>query len=293
MNSALPDFGIVVGIDGSPESLAAVRWATAEAVLRRLPLTLLHVVPPVIVSWAIEAVVSGHQVHQEAHADSVIQAARQLVQAAAPHSPPPQVRVARRHNDVVTELTDASRTADMVVIGSRGLGRVGGAMLGSVSRNLLHHAHCPVVIAKEGAVGTADRDLPILLGIDGTPASEAATAFAFDEASRRAVDLVVLHAWSDVALFPILGMDWHTHEDRGREILAERLAGWQEQYPDVMVHRRLVCDMPARWLLDESRRSQLVVLGCRGRGGASALLLGSVSTAVAERAPTPVVVVRP
>ncbi|PRC57169.1 universal stress protein, partial [Mycobacterium sp. ITM-2017-0098] len=84
---------------------------------------------------------------------------------------------------------------------------------------------CPVVIAKEGAVRTSDRTLPVLLGIDGSPASEAAIEFAFDEAARRRVDLTALHAWSDVAVFPILGMDWHKYEEEGHEILAERLAG--------------------------------------------------------------------
>jgi nucleotide-binding universal stress UspA family protein len=132
----------------------------------------------------------------------------------------------------------------------------------------------------------------VLVGIDGSPASEAATALAFDEASRRGVDLVALHAWSDVGVLPVLGMDWHEYEDRGHEVLGERLAGWQEQYPDVRVRRRIVCDQPAHRLVDESAHAQLVILGSRGRGGFAGMLLGSVSTAVAESAPCPVIVVR-
>jgi nucleotide-binding universal stress UspA family protein len=102
-----------------------------------------------------------------------------------------------------------------------------------------------------------------------------------------------LHAWSDVGVFPVLGMDWRQYEDDGHEVLAERLAGWQEQYPDVHVRRRIVCDQPARWLLDESEQAQLVVVGSHGRGGFKGMLLGSVSTRLAEAAKAPVIVVRP
>ncbi|GAA2568780.1 universal stress protein [Mycolicibacterium diernhoferi] len=283
--------GILVGIDGSPESHAAVRWAADEAVLRHRPVTLMHVVSPIIASWSIEAVLSDYQVWQEDHADNVIARTLDTLRTAVPGSPP-DVRVERRHGGPVAELTAASADADLIVLGSRGLGPVGAAVLGSVSRALLHHAGCPVVLVREGVVRSTDRGLPVVLGIDGSPASEAATAFAFDEASRRGVDLVALHAWSDVAVFPFLGMDWHQFEEQGHEVLAERLAGWQERYPDVTIRRRVVCDKPARWLIDESNQSQLVVVGSRGRGGISGMLLGSVSTSVAESARAPVAVIR-
>src|ERR1700758_3902838 len=117
---------------------------------------------------------------------------------------------------------------------------------------------------------------PVLLAIDRSPASERATALAFDEASRRGVNLVTLHAWSDVAVFPILGMDWREDESRGHGILGERLVGRQEQYPDMHVQRCLVCDQPARWLIRESADAQLVVVGNRGRSGFASMLLGSV-----------------
>jgi len=132
----------------------------------------------------------------------------------------------------------------------------------------------------------------VLLGIDGSPASEAATAWAFEEASRRGVGLIALHAWSDVGVFPIFGMDWRQYQGQGEEVLAERLAGWQERYPDVHVTRRLVCDTPAYWLLQESHSAELVVVGSHGRGGFGRMRLGSVSTALAQSATVPVVVVR-
>jgi nucleotide-binding universal stress UspA family protein len=151
---------------------------------------------------------------------------------------------------------------------------------------------CPAAVIHERDNDVESRGLPVLVGIDGSPASEAATALAFDEASRRGVGLTALHAWSDVGVFPVLGMDWHAYRDEGAEVLGERLAGWQERYPDVTVARRLVCDRPAHWLLEEARAAQLVVVGSRGRGGFASMLLGSVSTAVAEAAGSPVIIAR-
>ena len=168
------------------------------------------------------------------------------------------------------------------MLSDRGLGVVGRAVLGSVSSGLVHHARCPVAIVHADQAQAPDRTSPVLLGIDGSPASEAATALAFDEASRRKVDLVALHAWSDVGIFPVVGMNWHEYEDEGHEVLGERLAGWQEQYPDVHVRRRIVCDKPVRWLIEESQQAQLVVVGSHGRGGFPGMLLGSVGSAVAQ-----------
>ena len=287
-----PTYGILVAVDGSPESHAAVRWAAAEAVMRKSRVTLMHVVAPMVVSWPIEELEVGYAEWQIDNAKHLIEQALKTWEASVGDSPVPDATTEVRQDGIVTELVHASAKSTMVVLGSRGLGPVGGAVLGSVSRALLHQAHCPVTITKDDEGRPVTTAAPVLLGIDGSPASEAATEVAFDEASRRGVDLVALHAWSDVGVFPLLGMDWHTYEDQGHEVLAERLAGWQERYPDVHVRRRIVCDRPARWLIDESRKAQLVVVGSRGRGGIASMFLGSVSTAVAESAPAPVMVVR-
>lgn len=86
-----------------------------------------------------------------------------------------------------------------MVVGCLGSGRWPGRLLGSVSSGLLRHAHCPVVIIHdEDSVMPHPQQAPVLVGVDGSSASELATAIAFDEASRRNVDLVALHAWSDV-----------------------------------------------------------------------------------------------
>jgi nucleotide-binding universal stress UspA family protein len=134
---------------------------------------------------------------------------------------------------------------------------------------------------------------PVLVGIDGSPASELATAIAFDEASRRGVELKALHAWSDTQVLELPGFDWPLVKAEAERGLAEQLAGWQERYPDVTVHRLLVCDKPARQLIQESETAQLVVVGSHGRGGIARTLLGSVSNAVLHSVRMPVIVARP
>ena len=292
MSSKATRSELVVGVDGSAASYAAVSWAADEATMRGLPVKLLYVVAPTSMS-STEAPNDTITQEEEVKASRVLDRARRIVDEQKSEARP-KVRVELRYAGVVTTLIDASRDAQMMVVGTRELGEFGWHMLGSVSSGLLHHAHCPVVIIHDP--DTAGRDIradaPVLVGIDGSPASEAATALAFDEASRRRVPLVALHAWSDVGVFPILGMDWQVYRDDGDEVLGERLAGWQEMYPDVQIHRRLVCDVPARWLVHESEGAQLVVLGSRGRGGFDGLHLGSVSSAVAQSARVPVIVVR-
>jgi nucleotide-binding universal stress UspA family protein len=180
----------------------------------------------------------------------------------------------------------------MVVVGCRGLGAVSRWLLGSVTADLIRHAHSPVVVVhgeQESlpSAGTA----PVVVGIDGSPASENALAFAFDEASRRGVPLVAVHAWGDVDGEPLPGSQWENLRVLAEERVAERLAGWGERYPDVVIQREVVLDRPAHHLLQRSRTAQLTVVGSRGRGGFAGLLLGSVSKSVAEAAETPVVVV--
>jgi nucleotide-binding universal stress UspA family protein len=279
---------VVAGVDGSAASDDAVRWASREATMHRLPLRLVHVVAPSVPDSTMAPDGTCTQ-RQEDEARQIIERAQRVVDE-LPGDRPSSVAVQVSYARVVPTFIEASRDARMIVVGGRGQGMFGRHSLGSVSSGVLRHAQCPVAVvhAPEAAEHETDNAAHVLLGIDGSPASEAATELAFDEASWRGVPLVALHAWSDVGVSPLLGMDWRTYRDEGDEVLGERLAGWQERYPDVQVHRRLVCDVPARWLVDESKEAQVVVLGSHGRGGFAGMQLGSVSSAVAQSSSVPV-----
>ena len=285
-------YGVLVCVDGSAASDAAVAWGTREAIMRDLPITLVHAVPPVVVGWPVGQLYADMPEWQHDSAQHVIDQARKALNASLGDSKPPEIHTETVYSAIVPALIEATKNAWMIVAGSQGLGAVGRLLLGSVTTGLVHYAHCPVAVIHSDEGAAPDPGAPVVLGIDGSPASEAATALAFDEASRRGVGLVALHVWSDVGVFPILGMDWHDREKEAQEVLAERLAGWQERYPDVHVERKLFCDKPSEWLLKESERAQLVVVGSRGRGGFPGMLLGSVSSAVAQSARVPVLVVR-
>jgi nucleotide-binding universal stress UspA family protein len=179
-------------------------------------------------------------------------------------------------------------------VGNEGRGALTRGLLGSVTSSLIRRAHCPVaVIRDEDPRMPHPAQAPVLVGIDGSPASELATAIAFDEAARRGVDLIALHAWSDTEILELPGLDWSAVKAEEERLLAEGLAGWRERYPDVNVHRLLVCGRPARVLVEVSESAQLVVLGSHGRGGFAGMLLGSVSNAVVQSVRTPVIVARP
>ena len=170
--------------------------------------------------------------------NKVLDAAAQVAREATPDGGPGQIETELLFSPAVPTLVDLSKDADLVVVGSRGRGPFVRSVLGSVSASLIRHAHCPVaVIHDEDPLMPYPAEAPVLVGIDGSPASEQATAIAFQEASWRGVDLVALHVWSDVGVNDYPANDWPAMKPAAERILAERLAGWQERYPDVTVRR--------------------------------------------------------
>jgi len=287
MSAPVKQLGIVVAVDGSPASNAAAFWAARDAALRNIPLTVINAVATPTTTWPYPESLA---VRLEDEGKKAIMHAMKIAEDAMPADR--KVTIGRElvYSSPAPALIKMSDQAEMIVVGTAGRGLLARGVLGSVSSTVVRHAGCPVAVIRDEEL--PDPQDPVLVGIDGSAVSEHATAIAFDEASRRGVDLIALHAWSDVTT-EVPALDWATVEEEAQRSLAESLAGWRQRYPDVTVHRVVVRDRPARNLIEQAESAQLVVVGSHGRGGLTGMLLGSVSNTLVHSVRVPVIVAKP
>ena len=290
MSAPVKQLGIVVAVDGSPASNAAAFWAARDAALRNIPLTVINAVATPATTWPPVPYPESLAVRLEDEGKKAIMHAMKIAEDAMPADR--KVTIGRElvYSSPAPALIKMSDQAEMIVVGTAGRGLLARGVLGSVSSTVVRHAGCPVAVIRDEEL--PDPQDPVLVGIDGSAVSEHATAIAFDEASRRGVDLIALHAWSDVTT-EVPALDWATVEEEAQRSLAESLAGWRQRYPDVTVHRVVVRDRPARNLIEQAESAQLVVVGSHGRGGLTGMLLGSVSNTLVHSVRVPVIVAKP
>ncbi len=287
---------IVVGVDGTASALSAVRLAAWEADTRRRPLRVVHAF-----IWSQMRVPLGPSPLGPPEGGLRNQADRIVAEAIAEAKRvAPQVAVT---GDIVdgaaaTVLLHEAHRAGLLVLGNRGLGGFAGLLIGSVAVQVATHISCPLLVARGNEPeDNRGNDRPVVVGVDGSPLSDLAIGFAMEEAALRNAGLVALHAWTRPVssgpgdMLPLV-YDADVVRDEEQTLLAEALAGWSERYPDVPVTRRLVRESAAKALVAESTTAQLVVVGARGRGGFTGLLLGSVSQTVLHHVQCPLMIVR-
>ncbi|MEU6641547.1 universal stress protein [Saccharomonospora sp. NPDC046836] len=286
---------VVAGVDGSEAALRAVRWAADTAARHHAPLYIAHAAGYPYLHGG-DAIPPPESVREDLRHQrwEFLHAAREVAEETAGLD----IHLCYESDPPVPYLIHVSGSARMIVLGSSCHTGIYGLLVGSTTLALVSHARCPVVsVCGECAEMPAQDRRPVVVGIDGSPVSERAIGYAFDEAAHRDVELVTVHTWndanSDVFSEARMYFGWEDMREVEERRLAERLAGWSESYPDVSVRRVLVQDRPHHELLEWSRKAQLVVVGSRGRGNLRCMLLGSTSRALIHGAECPVMIARP
>jgi nucleotide-binding universal stress UspA family protein len=295
MSTTATHRAVIAAVDGSAASTAAVAWAARDAVTRRVPLTLVHVLPAAPTPrWPDPPV--PHDVlreERERHGAQIIDEATTVAKQATLDDP---VTVEHRvlPGNALRVLLDLSNDAAVVAVGGHASGAAKRPMWGSIPSGLIRHAHCPVALLDDEVPSTVDpARAPVLLGIAARFEIGAVDiGFAFDEATLRGVGVVALHCCDDHRPHQVPTIERGEHLEEGKAPLTERLIGWERAYPHVALERRLVHGDPVYQLWKASEEAQLVVIGGHGRGGVAARLLGSVSSAVLQALRTPVVIAR-
>jgi nucleotide-binding universal stress UspA family protein len=275
----------VVGIDGSPGSEEALRWAVADARARRSPLRIVTTYTwglPNPWEWRYE-IAPPELEHARRAGDVLIAATVERVRAEDPDLTVEGVAV---EAPAIEGLLRECATAGVLVLGSRHLGAIRATVLGSVGNAVAARATCPVIVVR--GRGDSAETGEVVVGIDGSDASDAVIGFAFGFAHDHGRAVRAVLGW-----WPVIGV-----LPREKSAIApasrwleEILDGWRTKYPDVAVHTEVVENHPVALLVERSREQALIVVGSTGQRAMAGTLLGSVSQAVLHHADCPVAVI--
>jgi len=284
---------IVVGYDGSPSSLGAVRWAAAEAVREHAPLRIAESFELVLVTRPTP----GHVVPLDALREIRQKGLDAIAETVRLEHHGLTVETHLGGGPAAAEILENAEQARLIVLGSRGLGGWGGLLVGSVAVQVATHAQCPVVVLPHELRPRAHGDRTVVVGVDGSKSSAKAIDFAFDQADTLNAHVIALHTWTTPFLTyadgaSMLQFDDHKIEDEAQVLVVEAVAGAAADHPDVTWKTQLANGSAAQALARASETADLVVVGSRGRGGFTGLLLGSVSQSVLHHARCPIAVVR-
>jgi nucleotide-binding universal stress UspA family protein len=284
---------VVAGVEDSRDAWAALDWAAAEAAGRQRPLRLVHVlnVSAHRVREAPQEELPGLQEAWRQRGQRLLEQATRKV--AERHPTVPVMSAIMIAPSVAAALLAEAGDAELIVVGARGSGGFPELLLGSVGGHLATHANRPVVVVRRQ--GTVSRG--VVVGVDAGRTCASTLAFAFEEAALRGTGLTAIHAWDDIRLMPGGAELSLPHGGAGqarqaRQLLAAALDEGGKTFPDVPVSGIVHRSGAAYALTSASKGAELVVVGSRGRGGFTGLLLGSVSHTVLHQAACTVAVVR-
>ncbi|WP_137992077.1 universal stress protein [Streptomyces vilmorinianum] len=293
---------VVVGLDGSAESLAATEWAAREARLRGLPLKLVHALEDWSPAYAYVPPVGG-VVAPTAYAPRywAERIPREVSERLCDRHPDLEIRTEEVNGRPIEVLEAAAKDAEVLVLGSQGLSVLAGFVIGSVSMSVLAHAERPVVLVRAGEQAGDEYVRPgvyrdVVLGLDLARPCDEVIEYAFDAAQARGAGLRVVHGWS---LPPVLGYDpaaidpGHAAELETREsaALSAALRPWRDRFPGVRVEEQCVVGRAADHLAEASADASLLVIGRRIRRAAFGAHIGPVAHAVLHHTTAPVAVV--
>jgi nucleotide-binding universal stress UspA family protein len=282
-SASQPPNAVVVRVDGHEAGDRAVDAAIPQARTLHRPLHLVFATGIGVVPWTPELLAARDRLTMRCHERAVALA------------PDLEISWSVHVANSAAMLVAASESASMVVLTEEGLGQSGDVLLGGTTHKVVAHARCPVMVVPNS--GELSEHGPVVVGVDIAEHSVPALAWAFAEASARRARLVALHAswWEEPSLLldvpPRDEPAWADIVDAEGLQLSEMLAGWREKHPDVEVEPTVVHERSAAALEASSTGSQLLVVGSRGRGGFTGLLLGSVSAHAVHHSHCPVVVV--
>ncbi|QCQ90014.1 universal stress protein [Rhodococcus sp. SGAir0479] len=288
---------IVVAVDGSEAASNAVVWAARAAAVHQRRLHIVTAVHIPAFYYSEPYLARSFQDELRDTARSRLDSAQVLARQTAEDIAPVEISTEQIDGRPAPTLIDVSKDAWMVVLGSHGHGEITGLVVGSVTAAVAAHSECPVAVVRGRTLdGLPPTEGPIVVGVDGSESCKPAVAAAFAEAAVRGANLIAVNVWSDVSVQPSLGATpddphWSRIQTGEEVVLAERIAGWREQYPDVAVERVVARDRPVRVLSEYAEQAQLIVVGTRGRGGFKGMLLGSTSRAMLHTADCPVLIV--
>jgi len=265
---------VVVGYSGSGAGDASFDWAREEAERRRVPLEMAVAEGPL---YAAGPGFGTTAPWPQGFAEALREEAKAYVETRAPGL---GVTVTTSVGTPASVLVDASRRAELVVVGRHEHSVAGEFLGGSTSAQVIAHAVSPVVVVDRPFSGSSAA--PVVVGVDGSPEGNAALEFAFHRAAALDAPIVAVHGWwlEDPGHLTSAWLSAGMTDDleaAGRRTLESSLAPWLEKFPHVTVRTALKRQYPAEAVLGASTDSQLIVVGSRGHGGFVGLLLGSVS----------------